>query len=50
MVVAAFAHIGRYLRFVSHSVMLGFLTGIGLNIILSQVLDMPDVKAVGSIG
>ena len=29
MVVAAFAHIGRYRRFVSHLVMLGFLTGIG---------------------
>jgi MFS superfamily sulfate permease-like transporter len=26
------------------------LTGIGLNIILSQVPDMPGVKAVGSIG
>ena len=50
MVVAAFAHIGRYRRFVSHLVMLGFLTGIGLNIILSQVPDMLGVKAVRSIG
>jgi SulP family sulfate permease len=49
MVVAAFAHIGRYRRFVSHLVMLGFLTGIGVDIILSQVPDM-GVKAVRSIG
>jgi SulP family sulfate permease len=49
MVAAAFAHVGRYLRFVSHSVMLGFLTGIGVNIILGQVPDMLGVEAVGGI-
>ena len=50
MVVAAFAHIGRYLRFVPHSVMLGFLTGIGVDIILSQVPDMLGVKAPEASG
>ena len=49
MVVAALAHVGRYLRFVSHSVMLGFLTGIAVNIILGQVPDMLGVDAVGGI-
>jgi SulP family sulfate permease len=49
MVVAAFAHVGRYLRFVSHSVMLGFLTGIGVNIILGQIPDMLGVNAAGGI-
>src|SRR3954453_16874624 len=47
MVVAAFLHVGRYLRFVSHSVMLGFLTGIAVNIILGQVPDLLGVQAVG---
>ena len=49
MVVAALAHVGRYLRFVSHSVMLGFLTGIAVNIILGQIPDMLGVEAVGDI-
>ncbi len=49
MLVAAAVHVGRYLRFVSHSVMLGFLTGIGVNIICSQIPDILGVKAVGEI-
>jgi sulfate permease, SulP family len=48
MVVAAFAHVGRYIRFVSHSVMLGFLTGIGVNIILGQIPDLLGISATGS--
>jgi len=37
MVVAGLLHLGRYIRFVSRSVMLGFLTGVGVNIILGQL-------------
>src|SRR4051794_1767261 len=44
---AALLHVGRYLRFVSHSVMLGFLTGIAVNIILGRVPDLLGVPAVG---
>ena len=40
MVVAGIAQLGRYTRFVSHSVMLGFLSGIAVNIILGQLPDL----------
>jgi sulfate permease, SulP family len=49
LLIAGLLRVGRYVRFVSHSVMLGFLTGIGLNIILGQVPDMLGVNASGSV-
>lgn len=49
MVVAALLRLGRYTRFVSHSVMTGFLTGIAVNIVLGQVPDLVGADADGSI-
>ena len=37
MIGAGLAKLGRYTRFVSHSVMVGFLTGISVTMILSQI-------------
>ena len=37
LLAAGIARLGRYTRFVSHSVMTGFLTGIAVNIVCSQV-------------
>ena len=36
MVAAGLLRLGRYTRFVSHSVMTGFLTGVAVNIVLGQ--------------
>ncbi len=47
MVLAGIIRLGRYTRFVSHSVMLGFLTGIGVNIILGQLSDLTGAPAEG---
>lgn len=47
MVVAGILRLGRYTRFVSHSVMLGFLTGIGLNIVLGQLPDLGGAPSEG---
>jgi sulfate permease, SulP family len=49
LVVAAIARIGRYIRFVSHSVMLGFLTGVSVNIVLGQLPDLLGVDASGDV-
>jgi SulP family sulfate permease len=49
MVVASVLRLGRYLRFVSNSVMTGFLTGVAANIILSQVPDLTGADAEGSV-
>ena len=49
LVVAALAHLGRYIRFVSYSVMLGFLTGVAVNIVLGQLPDMLGVDASGDV-
>ncbi|MET0447492.1 MAG: SulP family inorganic anion transporter [Aeromicrobium sp.] len=40
MVAAALLRLGRYVRFVSHSVMAGFLTGVAVNIVLGQLADL----------
>ena len=48
MVAAGAFKLGRYTRFVSHSVMIGFLTGIAVNIILGQIPDLLGVPAEGS--
>lgn len=37
---AGLLRLGRYVRFVSRSVMLGFLTGVSVNIVLGQVADL----------
>ena len=39
MVVAGLLRFGRLLRFVSNSVVIGFLTGVSINVILSQLGD-----------
>ena len=49
MILAGIARLGRYTRFVSHSVMTGFLTGISVNIILSQLPSLAGAKATGDV-
>lgn len=46
--VAGLLRLGRYTRFVSHSVMTGFLTGVSLILILSQLGDLVGYKPSGS--
>ena len=48
LVGAGLARVGRYTRFVSYSVMIGFLTGISVNIVCGQVADLTGAKAQGS--
>ena len=40
MIAAAALRLGRFTRFVPHSVMIGFLTGVACNIILGQLPDL----------
>ncbi|WP_432875090.1 SulP family inorganic anion transporter [Kribbella sp. CA-245084] len=47
MIAAGIARLGRYTRFVSHSVMIGFLTGISANIFFGQIPDLTGAKASG---
>ena len=49
MVLAGIFRLGRYTRFVSHSVMTGFLTGVAVNILLSQLVDLTGGRSDGSI-
>jgi sulfate permease, SulP family len=49
MFAAGLARLGRYTRFVSHSVMKGFLTGVAVNIVLGQIPDLTGADAKGSI-
>jgi SulP family sulfate permease len=48
MIAAALLRVGRYIRFVSQSVMLGFLTGIAVNIVFGQIPDLTGVEAEGN--
>ncbi len=48
MVVAGLFRLGRYTRFVSHSVMIGFLTGVAVNIVFGQIPDLTGADAEGS--
>lgn len=48
MILAGIAKLGRYTRFVSHSVMLGFLSGVSFNIIFGQIPDLTGVTAEGN--
>jgi SulP family sulfate permease len=49
MIIAAALKLGRYTRFVSHSVMTGFLTGISANIIFGQIASFTGAQAHGSV-
>jgi len=48
MIVAGIFRLGRYTRFVPHSVMIGFLTGVGANIIFGQVSSFTGAEAHGA--
>jgi sulfate permease, SulP family len=47
MIAAGFVGLGRYLRFVSTSVMTGFITAVGVNIVLGQLDDFTGYAAEG---
>jgi SulP family sulfate permease len=49
MVAAGVLHLGRYIRFVSRSVMLGFLTGVGVNIVLGQLSGLVGSPTEGGV-
>ena len=48
LVAAGLAGLGRYTGFVSYSVMIGFLTGISVNIAYGQVADLTGAEAHGA--
>jgi sulfate permease, SulP family len=48
LVGAGLVGAGRYTRFVSYSVMIGFLTGISVNIVCGQIGNLTGVKATGA--
>ena len=47
MIAAGVLRLGRYVRFVSHSVMIGFLTGVAVNIVAGQVPHLTGAAAQG---
>lgn len=47
MVAAGLVRLGRFTRFVSNSVMVGFITGIATNILLGQIPHLTGVSAEG---
>jgi sulfate permease, SulP family len=47
MLAAGILRLGRYTRFVSHSVMIGFLTGVAVNIVAGQIPDLTGTVAEG---
>ncbi len=47
MIVAGVLHLGRYTRFVPHSVMIGFLSGVAVNIVLGQLADFFGAEVTG---
>jgi SulP family sulfate permease len=49
MIAAGLLRLGRFTRFVSHSVMVGFLSGVSVNIIAGQIPDLTGAEADGSI-
>jgi len=48
LAVAGLLRLGRYTRFVSYSVMIGFLSGIAVNIACGQLADLTGAPAHGS--
>ncbi|MFE3445801.1 SulP family inorganic anion transporter [Nocardia sp. NPDC059180] len=49
MIVAAALELGRYTRFVSHSVMTGFLSGVAANIAFGQLAGFTGASADGDV-
>ena len=47
LLAAGIIRLGRYTRFVSYSVMIGFLTGISVNIVCGQIADLTGAPAQG---
>jgi SulP family sulfate permease len=47
MIAAGILRLGRYTRFVSLSVMVGFLTGVAANIVFGQLADLTGTTAEG---
>lgn len=47
MIIAGLLKLGSFLRFVSNSVMTGFITAVGINIVLGQVSDFTGYSADG---
>jgi sulfate permease, SulP family len=48
LAAAGIVRLGRYTRFVSYSVMIGFLSGISVNIVCGQLADLTGAPAEGS--
>lgn len=48
MIAAGLFGLGRFTRFVSHSVMIGFLTGVAVNILLGQLPQLAGAPEKGS--
>ena len=48
LIAAGVAKLGRYTRFVSYSVMTGFLTGVAVNIVCGQIPDLTGATAQGA--
>jgi SulP family sulfate permease len=49
MAAAGIAKLGRYTRFVTQSVMIGFLSGVGCNIVFGQLQDITGTKPPSGI-
>ena len=49
MILAGLARMGRYTRFVPHSVMIGFLTGVAANMVLGQLPDLLGAEVEGDL-
>ena len=47
LIAAGLLKLGRYTRFVSYSVMTGFLTGVAVNIVCGQIPDLTGATAQG---
>jgi SulP family sulfate permease len=47
MILAGVLRLGKFLRFVSNSVMTGFITAVGVNIVLGQLDDLTGYDAEG---
>ena len=48
LATAGLVRLGRYTRFVSYSVMIGFLSGIAVNIVCGQIADLTGAPAHGA--
>jgi len=48
MIIAGLLRLGSFLRFVSNSVMTGFITAVGVNIVLGQLDDFTGYEADGA--